>query len=578
VRVWLALLGTLPLLAVGSGATASSSAPPQNGLIAVQSNEGIYLVDPKAEKASLVPKSVELGDPAWSPDGTLLAVTSFESDRFDVYTMKPDGSDRKLVLENAHSPSWSPDGKQLVVVREMESSPTADDDGATSLAIVNADGTDVHGLGLDGSEDSLYVSGPEWSPDGKRIAFVDSGGTIKLISPDGERMPMPAAPIASVSVSWSPDSSRLAYDRYDGKNGEQAVVLDLASGRESVLPGPEGGVESPVWSPEGDQLAFSSTDTHAATTTTATCGEHASSRLWVMASDGTKAHQLGDGYLTLGPASWGRAPESAEAQPPLPPPAAEEQPPPATATEKALPPNPTAAPVAPAEPEHKPAARPPKPAAVLYGTIAVRGEGGIYLVHPDSAKAQKLPGTADMSAPAWSPDVSLLAVEKAEKDGSTSIYTIRPGGTKPQLVLANAASPSWSEAGDQIYAVRSECATPCDPEDDDATVLYAVQPDGTNARRVDFEDADVYGGRELSWPTDGSAIHFFEDDESLDGPGSFDSSQATWSTDGTQLAFTGGPSDEARAGKIGLWIVSADGGKPQLLLSGATGRPSWAAG
>ena len=90
---------------------------PQNGLIAVQGVDGIYIVDPRTETARLVPKSEELSDPAWSPDGTTLAVTSSRADSYDVYTMKPDGNERTLVLRNALHPSWSPDGNQLVVVR-----------------------------------------------------------------------------------------------------------------------------------------------------------------------------------------------------------------------------------------------------------------------------------------------------------------------------------------------------------------------------------------------------------------------------------------------------------------------------
>jgi hypothetical protein len=105
-----------------------------------------------------------------------------------------------------------------------------------------------------------------------------------------------------------------------------------------------------------------------------------------------------------------------------------------------------------------------------------------------------------------------------------------------------------------------------------------VSLDGGSVKRVDYEDADVYDSRALAWPTDGSAIHFF-DAESLQGPGSFDSSAAAWSPDGSELLFAGTPdgTDGAVAGKSGLWIVSADGGKPRLLLSGASGRPSWVA-
>ena len=188
------------------------------------------------------------------------------------------------------------------------------------------------------------------------------------------------------------------------------------------------------------------------------------------------------------------------------------------------------------------------PSAAPTGSIAVRGKDGIYLVDPDSAKAAKVPGTAEMSAPAWSPDMRLLAVEKAEKGGGTSIYTISPDGSHPQLVLPNASLPSWSAEGDRIFGVRSDCATACEPEDDDANVLYAVNLDGSDVQRVDFEEADVYNGRELAWPTDGSAIHFFEEG-SLTGPGSFDSSAAIWSPDGAQLVFAGSARPDRRHGR-----------------------------
>ena len=102
-RVLLALFAALLLLSVGSGATASTSTPPQNGLIAVSSPEGIYVVDPSAGTAKLVPKTADMTNPAWSPDGTVLAASSLDDQGFDdLYTMKPDGSERRLVLADVH--------------------------------------------------------------------------------------------------------------------------------------------------------------------------------------------------------------------------------------------------------------------------------------------------------------------------------------------------------------------------------------------------------------------------------------------------------------------------------------------
>jgi Tol biopolymer transport system component len=592
------LLGTLPLLAVGSGATASNSVPLRNGLIAFQGGDGLYVVDPRTDTARLVPKSEYLTDPAWSPDGTTLAVTAWEAQGASVYTMNPDGSERTLVLRHASSPSWSPDGKELVLVRETcgsDTSCSADDRSETSLAIVNADGTDVRELSTDRNDASPPVAAPEWSPDGKLIAFIDDAGSIGLITPDGERVPMPAAPIVSVSVSWSPDSSKLAYDRYEQKNRIVAAVFDRATGQQTILPGAQSGVEAPVWSPEGDQLVFNSLDT-VGPKTTASCGEHFAAQVWVMAPDGTKAHRLGKGYPVYGPVSWARAvdavrdpavPSTGTKPTPQPAPTPNTAPTPAPTPNAAPPPTaPTPTDAAPT-PNDVPKPKPttgtvPKPAPSdkpigdAQGLIAVRGKGGIYLVDPSSGKTREIPGTNRMWAPAWSPTMKELAVEKAEKDGSSTVYTIAPDGTHARLVLQNASTPSWSAAGDRIFAIRNECTGPCDAEDDAANVLYAVGAVGSDAQRVDFEDADAYRSRDLAWPTDGNSIHFF-DEQSLDGPGTFDSASAAWSPDQLQLAFTGalGPTEDENANN-GLWVVSAEGGKPSLLLRGASGRPSWA--
>jgi Tol biopolymer transport system component len=580
VRVWLALLGTLPLLAVGSGATASPSAPPQNGLIAVQGSEGISIIDPRTDTVSLVPRSLELADPAWSPDGSLLAVTVFEMDRFDVYTMKPDGGDRTLVLRNASQPSWSPDGKRLVVLREACAGGLTCDADGNYAAVVDVDGSDARPITNEGS-----FTSPEWSPDGDWIALIGPNG-VMTAAPEGDDGPSLVAAGEAFSLSWSPDSSRLAFDSFRESKSESrhvVVVLDLASEKETVLSGEQQGAQAPEWSPEGDQIAFLSMRlraAHPSTSATSHCGgEPYETHLWSMRADGTKAHQLAEAEL-YGRPSWGRASEALSEPAPM----ADQQPAPASLAQQ----KPTRAsdvPTPSSDPPSKPAPTSrPTPAPIektdlppaAKGLIAVRGSNAIYLVDADSAATSKVPHTAAMIAPSWSPDESLLAVERVEKDGSSSIYTISPNGSHPQLVLPNASSPSWSAAGDRIFAARNECTAACEPEDDDANVLYAVNLDGSNVQRVDFEEADVWDGRELAWPTDGSAIHFF-DEESLSGAGSFDSSAATWSPDGAQLVFVGstGPTDEADTGKTGLWIVSADGGRPNLLLSGASGRPSW---
>jgi Tol biopolymer transport system component len=318
VKVSLALLATLPLLAVGSGATAgaSSSVPPRNGLIAVHGGDGLYLVDPAAGSAARVPGTEESVDAAWAPDGTRLAVSLWddEGETEGVYTMKPDGSDRALVIRGGSSPTWSPDGESLAVVREVYSQ--LGDEGSR-LVVVGADGQEERVLVPQAGASPVFISTPAWSPDGELIAFVGDGGRIELVTPDGERRGGFDVKAAGMSLSWSPDSSRLAFDSYRESKSDRrhvVVVLDLATGKETALPGEQNGAQAPAWSPEGDQIAFLSISTRAtqpATATTHSCGgEPYVSHLWAMRPDGTKAHRLAEAEL-YGYPSWGRAADAA---------------------------------------------------------------------------------------------------------------------------------------------------------------------------------------------------------------------------------------------------------------------------
>ena len=55
-------------------------------------------------------------NPAWSPDGTLIAFTSDRDDNSEIYVMAADGSDQRRMTHNPAidtSPAWSPDGQSV---------------------------------------------------------------------------------------------------------------------------------------------------------------------------------------------------------------------------------------------------------------------------------------------------------------------------------------------------------------------------------------------------------------------------------------------------------------------------------
>jgi WD40 repeat protein/serine/threonine protein kinase len=104
--------------------------------------------------------------------------------------------------------------------------------------------------------DVLSVS---WSPDGTRLATGSADGTAKTWDVAGGRLLLNLKGHASAvrCVAWSPDGTRLATGSENGR----AKVWDATGGRELLtLTGHTGPVRSVAWSPDGTRLATGSVD------------------------------------------------------------------------------------------------------------------------------------------------------------------------------------------------------------------------------------------------------------------------------------------------------------------------------
>ena len=295
VKLWIALLGTLPLLAVGSSATAGTQAARHNGLIAARGAHAIYLIDTQLLSTRPIPGTADMSAPAWSPDGSLLAVESADKVGTSVYTIKPDGSDRRLVLRNASSPSWSPDGKQLAVVRDGCAAPyhcDSDSMASTILATVRVDGSDARQLTNYFYESDIGASEPTWSPAGNWIAFVADDGSVHLVSPNGEHDGIRWVAGNGSNLAWSPDGSKLAFDVLGENQDASTAIVDVTTGRRTSPPPSRPSDSGLAWSPDGNQIAFLSSPS---STTMRGCGGDMEMDLWAMGADGSKPHRLSKG-------------------------------------------------------------------------------------------------------------------------------------------------------------------------------------------------------------------------------------------------------------------------------------------
>jgi Tol biopolymer transport system component len=310
IRILLAPDAAFAFLVVACGA-AHHDARKANGLIASEwQGEGIYLVDPATSRRRLIPRTGSADDLAWSSDGRSLAFElPGKVQGVDVYTIRSDGGDRRLVLENAYAPSWSPDGERLLVARDTctdysdYGSNCTFYDSRVDLYTVRPDGTHLRHV----AREPNGAWSPAWSPDGKRIAFLTNDGGLDLVDADGGHKRRLGGRFGS-EVSWSPDGSSLAFEiRGTAPDWGDIDVVDVETGKRANLTHRPGEESGPAWSPDGRKIVFLA-DMNCMWTGKCKPAEDAEGgprELWVMDADGRHLRQLTrDSGLGYNPPAW----------------------------------------------------------------------------------------------------------------------------------------------------------------------------------------------------------------------------------------------------------------------------------
>ena len=185
----------------------------------------------------------------WSRDGRRIAFMSIRNNHMWAAVMEADGSGQKMLAEGM-APDWSPDGRKIAF-----SSP----DG--QIWMMNANGSDKSQVTHGGT----YKARPSWSHDGKRMAF------IVIRNPGHREDPQPQIGIVNA-------------------DGSEERLLTTEK-RENVRIGPDGSktiletaydANAPSWSPVDDRIAFWSGI------------ENRYGQIWVIRADGTESRQLTD--------------------------------------------------------------------------------------------------------------------------------------------------------------------------------------------------------------------------------------------------------------------------------------------
>lgn len=177
---------------------------------------------------------------AWSPDKTKLAMASFRATEvIDALT----GETTRRFVGQSNRIAWSPDGKRLAAGR---------DDGRVRVWDIGTGATiytspkyteQIRSLAWSLDENILALVGVDFAA----LLDADTGDILHLLEQTG----------AFSSAAWAPDGERLVFGYTDGT----VRIGDISSGSSLItLAGHTGPVNSVTWSPNGKWLASASND------------------------------------------------------------------------------------------------------------------------------------------------------------------------------------------------------------------------------------------------------------------------------------------------------------------------------
>jgi len=247
--------------------------------------KGIFVMDMDGHGAGAIIKNKSINlSPAWSPDGSRIAFTSYIKNNPDLYIASSGGGRMKRISMGGGSnitPAWAPGGGRIAFSSSVG--------GAANLYTVSSNGGRASRLTV---SPTIDIS-PDYSPDGGSIVFASEragglhiysmsagGGGAQRLTFVGYQNDMP---------SWSPMGDKIAFAGRDMGAFDIFIMNPDGSNIQRLTIG-TGNNDHPSFSPDGRMISFSST-------------REGGSAIYLMRADGSNQTRVSKGNGLL--PEWG---------------------------------------------------------------------------------------------------------------------------------------------------------------------------------------------------------------------------------------------------------------------------------
>lgn len=166
--------------------------------------------------------------------------------------------------------------------------------GASRVAYSAGSPSQVYSVSADGgaaqqiTHDAAGAAHPDWSPDGRFLAYDVGGRRIAVSDASGGGERVITIDQSGIDPTWSPDSSQIAFTgvEYDenGNPETTALYVTQADGSNYVR---IGNGSEPDWSPKGDWIVYHSNPANS----------DGCPGIWRVRSDGSDHRSVAPGYL-----------------------------------------------------------------------------------------------------------------------------------------------------------------------------------------------------------------------------------------------------------------------------------------